>query len=273
MFTESSPTHKLQPPHLATLDLGFVGPSPSEQLPPALGNLSSTKISLSPPPVSNGTNIAMPSIRSGKLGNSVDPSSLQPSSPSSSPSSQGLQRKSSRVKTSTLIYVDGHAVKKDNNYVVNGTEYVYGGVAADQERPPQRKKAAAGPKAAPKPRIVTALEQGRLDKKQELQTSIQDKAPARAKFLKDQLPVLTPFLEPKVLQLIRNASSVAAPAVHESAPMYLQPDAIVGEMRDYQLAGLNWMSKMYSKNVGMILGDEMVRSCHRSIECDNVLCD
>ena len=265
MTTESSSPHKLQPPHLATLDLGFIGPgpSPSEQLPPALENTtattrnpSSTKVSLSPPHGSDGTNFAMPSTRSGELGNSVDPTSLQPSSSSSS---QPPQRKSSRVKTSTLIYVDGHAVKKDNNYVVTGMEYIYGGVEAGQERPPERKKAAAGPKAAPKPRIVTALEQGRLDKKQELHTSIQEKAPARAKFLKDQLPVLTPFLEPKVLQLIRNASSVAAPAVHEPAPMYLQPDAIMGEMRDYQLAGLNYMSSMYSKNVGMILGDEMVR--------------
>lgn len=39
--------------------------------------------------------------------------------------------------------------------------------------------------------------------------------------------------------------------------LYAQPDAIQAELRDYQLAGLNWMIKMHRRNLGMILGDEM----------------
>ena len=39
----------------------------------------------------------------------------------------------------------------------------------------------------------------------------------------------------------------------------LQPGDVCGEMRDYQLAGLNFLIKMHNHGVGAILGDEMVR--------------
>ena len=38
----------------------------------------------------------------------------------------------------------------------------------------------------------------------------------------------------------------------------MQPSQIAnGEMRDYQLAGLNFLVNMHNRNLGMILGDEM----------------
>ena len=40
-------------------------------------------------------------------------------------------RRSSREKKSTLIYVDGYAVKRDNNYIVKGGEYVHGAFNAN----------------------------------------------------------------------------------------------------------------------------------------------
>ena len=161
------------------------------------------------------------------------------------------QRKSSRAKTSTLIYVDGHAVKKDNNYVVKGMEYVYGG-AVGQEKPPRRKVAPkAGPKSSPKRRPVTAQEAERMDKKAAIEKATRDKAPLRNRFLKDHLSVLTPFIEPKVAESIQQSHTVASV---ETAPLYMQPDSIIGDMRSYQLTGLNWMSKMYSNNISCILG-------------------
>lgn len=36
-------------------------------------------------------------------------------------------------------------------------------------------------------------------------------------------------------------------------------DITGGEMRDYQLRGLNWLINLYKHNVGGILADEMVR--------------
>jgi len=165
------------------------------------------------------------------------------------------QRKSSRTKNSTLIFVDGYAIKKDNNYVVNGTEYVYGG-AVGQEQPPQRKAAPkSGPKQPPKPRVVTAQEAGRRDKKAEIEKAILDKAPLRNRFLKEHLPVLTPFIEPKIVKAIQQAP--VGGASFPTVPMYMQPDSITGDMRSYQLSGLNWMAKMYSNNMSCILGDEM----------------
>jgi len=170
---------------------------------------------------------------------------------------QPAQRKSSRAKTSTLIYVDGHAIKKDNNYVVKGMQYVYGG-AVGQENPPTRnnnKKKAPPAGRKPAPRTVTQQELERRDKKLAIEKAIQEKAKARNQFLQHHLPVLTPFLSQKVIQTIQQAP-VAEGAV-ETASLHLQPDAIKAEMRDYQLTGLNWMASMYCKNVGMILGDEM----------------
>lgn len=35
------------------------------------------------------------------------------------------------------------------------------------------------------------------------------------------------------------------------------PEYINGEMRDYQLRGLNWLISLYESNVNGILGDEM----------------
>lgn len=166
------------------------------------------------------------------------------------------QRKSSRAKTSTLIYVNGHAIKKENNYVVKGMEYVYGG-AVGQEQPTKRKAAPkAGPKPPPKPRAITAQEAERRDKKAEIEKAIRDKAPRRNQFLKEHLSVLTPFIEPKVAQAIQQATVNGASSV-DSVPMYMQPDSITGDMRSYQLSGLNWMAKMYSNNMSCILGDEM----------------
>lgn len=37
----------------------------------------------------------------------------------------------------------------------------------------------------------------------------------------------------------------------------MTPDFIVGEMRDYQLDGLNWLITLYENGINGILGDEM----------------
>ena len=166
------------------------------------------------------------------------------------------QRKSSRSKTSTLIYIDGQAVKKENNYVVKGMQYVYGADVGNPEPPKRQTVSKEGPKEPPKPRIVTAQEAERRDKKAKIENTIRDKAPLRNQFLKQHLPVLTPFIESKVVHSIQESVGDPSSSIDKS-PMYMQPDLITGDMRSYQLSGLNWMAKMYSMNVGAILGDEM----------------
>jgi SNF2 family DNA or RNA helicase len=43
------------------------------------------------------------------------------------------------------------------------------------------------------------------------------------------------------------------------ARLSVQPAAIKGEMRSYQLEGLNWLIWLYENNIHGILADEMVR--------------
>lgn len=39
---------------------------------------------------------------------------------------------------------------------------------------------------------------------------------------------------------------------------HFQCTGIVGKMRDYQLAGLNWLIRLYENGINGILADEMV---------------
>ena len=39
-----------------------------------------------------------------------------------------------------------------------------------------------------------------------------------------------------------------------------QPSVIMGQMREYQLQGLNWLIHLYDNGINGILADEMVRA-------------
>lgn len=182
--------------------------------------------------------------------------SLSPDASSSEEEESSPQqvRKSTRTKTSTVIYVDGHAIKKDNNYVLKGGQYVFGGlVEATKPEHRQRSQKKTTSTVAKAPRKVTAAEQERLEKKTALEAAIAQKAVLRKSFLKMHVHCFKPFLEPKVLDRIQTYNE----SLYEISSVFMQPDAIKADLRDYQLAALNWMSSMYQRNVGMILGDEM----------------
>lgn len=55
-----------------------------------------------------------------------------------------------------------------------------------------------------------------------------------------------------------NGSTARAHSVEEKLVQYDQtPNYIEGEMRDYQLKGLNWLISLYENGISGILGDEM----------------
>jgi hypothetical protein len=171
------------------------------------------------------------------------------------------RRCSSRKKTSTLIYVDGYAIKKQNNYSVNGNTYVYDETVGQEhalKRGRKQPSTASGPKAAPKQRAVTMQEVKRLAMKEEIERTIEDKKLGRQSFLKKNVAVLEPFLERKVSATIQSYDSARDEKFDvAAATLFMQPDSIEADMRDYQLDGLNFLSKMYRRNIGCILGDEM----------------
>ncbi|KAL7581573.1 hypothetical protein ACA910_022133 [Epithemia clementina (nom. ined.)] len=179
----------------------------------------------------------------------------------------GSPRRSNRTRVSTVIHVNGHTIKKDNNYVVKGMTYVHGFLQQD-DKPNQQSKARkkeqpdgkhdSGKEAVPKkPRLQSTEEVERLKMKEAVENRRRSKESARALFLQEHLHVFESFCEPKVIQKIRSTFARRQSTMHYDTNTYMAPEAIQAELRDYQMIGLNWMAKMYSKNCGMILGDEM----------------
>ena len=170
-------------------------------------------------------------------------------------------RRSSREKKSTLIYVDGYAVKRDNNYIVKGGEYVHGafnangaatdgGALARLPKPANQTKRSAAKKP---PRKANKAELERARHNEIVKGRVKAKAKARMGYLAKHAKTIEPFVESKTSEHL-----AVTPALKSTwKDMSMQPDMITGELRDYQMIGLNWMSKMHSMNAGMILGDEM----------------
>ena len=184
-------------------------------------------------------------------------------------------RRSDRSRTSTVIHINGHTIKKDNNYVLKGLTYRYGAFPEGDKKPLQAtsgniKKHKATPHdllpvVAKKPRVVSTEERNRLQLKDRVDQQRRSKQAARLQFLQKHVSVLEPFCEPKVIHNLMMQSPPPPPQVstdpkeltRRSAATIPTPVGITAELRDYQRKGLEWMSYMYSKNCGMILGDEM----------------
>lgn len=195
----------------------------------------SRRVSTSPPPVVETENAPPPS--NNKLKDVAEP------------------RRSTREKTSTLVYIDGQAVKRDNNYVLKGGTYHFNqqGVSS---APPSRAKTTARPKStAPyQPRKVSAEEQLRAKFKTNVEQRTNEKQTLRQAFFHRHASILASFVEPKIYARLAFAPPPISTATIDTT-LDMQPDGIVGDMRDYQLQGLQFMSRMYRQNVGMILGD------------------
>ena len=171
-------------------------------------------------------------------------------------------RRSNRKREATVIHVKGgHTIKKQNNYVLKGGSYVYGLPSGHDEVAP--KPAAKKPrtdcessKVAAKPRQQSEHEVRRLQGKKEIEHAIHTKKMLREAFLKQHLSALAPFIDHKVHDKIQN---IPRTTLTKALQVAMQPDAIQAELRDYQLEGLQFMARMHACNMGMILGDEMVR--------------
>ena len=176
-------------------------------------------------------------------------------------------RRSSREKKSTLVYIDGQAVLAKNNYRMKGHAYQYGTGFETAPPKPAKKKSTTQTKAAPKPRTVTQQEKKRLNHNAAVKRRVESKSKSRSPFLLSNLTTLDPFLQESVAAQLRRAARPKSAKSNEKEELYMQPEAIQADMRDYQLAGLNWMVKMHESNLGMILGDEMVSSHVGSVVC------
>jgi len=96
---------------------------------------------------------------------------------------------------------------------------------------------------------------------------VESKSACRKNFLSSNLECMRYFLAEKVATRLEKEGPGAEVKGEE---VFMQPDMIKAEMRDYQLNGLNWMIGMHRKNAGMILGDEM--GLGKTLQTISLLC-
>ena len=162
-------------------------------------------------------------------------------------------RRSSRKRIATTINVDGHIVKKINNYRVVGLGYKYGEAKDTGKKKYSRKKVVKKAPTTLAPRTVSPEEKQRLEQRDYVSKNIREKEGSRNSFLRQHLEVLKPFVVDKVRQGLK-AHPIQTP---NTTKINMQPDIINASLRDYQMASLQWLSDMYEQNVSAILGDEM----------------
>lgn len=180
-------------------------------------------------------------------------------------------RKSDRKRTSTTILVNGHVIKRDNNYTVTGMTYVHGAFASDDttnanKKPKTSKAVVGGVGGLPKKQKARPPhETARLSHNAMLRQKMTIDESNRLLFMKRHVDVLEPFLDAKVKLLLKSDQGNANQnnqvekmvAPEEKILLASQPDIVTTELRDYQMVGLEWMVGMHSKGVPFILGDEM----------------
>ena len=200
----------------------------------------------------------------------------------------GEARSSKRARRERIIYVDGHAVLRLNNYSLAGGEpSVFaaelgtgrggGGGGGDASAPPPPSR-----RPAPAPRVRRPAGEGGGGggsgskkrgggggNKEEVARQAHNRgidvaraalAPRRAAFLEQHIPALEPFVTAPVLAHIRRMAA-AAPKAGKAppAPVHGTPAAILATLRAHQTEGLRWLSHMFHTGVNAILADEMAR--------------
>jgi hypothetical protein len=174
-------------------------------------------------------------------------------------------RRSQRESKTTIIYIDGHAIKRTNNYTVTGMQYIhddnsqYDTVSPTLKRRAKLQEAYAQKKAKMTtiaPRKVSPQEVARQAHNQAVQCSKAAKQDLRRAFLQDHARTLRPFLEDAVYQGLLQRDEVEV--TYETLPAVEQPKLVTGgALRDYQKEGLTFLVNHHRRNCGMILGDEM----------------
>lgn len=184
--------------------------------------------------------------------------------------------KSGRVIKSTTVNVGGYAVKNGNNYDVGAESYIY------SEKPVTKKKVVAGKKGRGKKssastvakaksttkkkggakRVASTAERKRAAHNEEVKEREDTAVELRRDVFAQNVGIIDKFVDPKLAKaLVSEKKEKARASEPKSEEEYMQPDLIEGELRDYQLAGLNWMVSMFRRGMPMILGDEMGLVC------------
>mmetsp|Transcript_32092 Transcript_32092/g.59281 ORF Transcript_32092/g.59281 Transcript_32092/m.59281 type:complete len:1243 (-) Transcript_32092:257-3985(-) len=182
----------------------------------------------------------------------------KPKTPRAKPKPKTEARRSGRKRTCTTMIIGGHVVKTANNYVVTGNNYEHG---AFQEDAPKPKKPKPTPVQSTEPKVARKRA-SYLDDRQRHNEVIKKKIVGednanRMNFMTNHQEALAPFIDGKVRNHLFKNKSKATPEPTNVSVLGSQPDMVITTLRDYQLIGLDWMSKMHARGMPFILGDEM----------------
>ena len=164
-------------------------------------------------------------------------------------------RRSKRDRKSTVMIVNGVPVLRKNNYELKGMTYQFGVFEESETKKKKKVTQKKKLKVMKGPREESEREKQRKHGKALVTENIKSKEKTRMAYLAHNLDTLMPFIESKVKDQLKSQNS--SENLHQKVSVHIQPDSITALMRDYQLAGLEWMVNMHFQNLGMILGDEM----------------
>jgi len=183
-------------------------------------------------------------------------------STTSTSSNQDGLRRSKRERTPTTIQIDGHTILLQNNYIVQGNDYIFGTHQQDRIIKKERKIARKNPNRsmsqAQKERKGQRLDRERHN--QIIKNNMAEDEKRKWEFLGTKWDILTPFVggdvRRKLSQSVPTSLSSSSSTVVEYE-VNVQPESVTTKLRDYQQIGLEWMVNMFKKGLPMILGDEM----------------
>jgi SWI/SNF-related matrix-associated actin-dependent regulator of chromatin subfamily A member 5 len=166
-----------------------------------------------------------------------------------------------------VINVDGHQILRANNYdLESGEKSVWQQELGEEEDAllevdsRRAKKAKQAPKPAvrkiqtEKGRQKKIRDAARTDHNQRIIADKHNKQARRDRFIAANWKLLKPFVEKEQQPAAKSS------AKKSGSPVFLrkQPSCLSGvTMRDYQIAGVNWLIESYHNGVSAILGDEM----------------
>ncbi|KAL7460464.1 hypothetical protein ACHAXS_000916, partial [Conticribra weissflogii] len=165
-------------------------------------------------------------------------------------------RRSGRKRTNTTITVQGHTIKKINNYVVKGITYEHGTFQEDKPKIASRKKAKNDDKKPSSPRKVSLHVKQRQSHNDVVRARVMRDKAKRLDFMTKHYDAIEPFIEDKIKSLLQS-NMTKADSTPNDIILGTQPDIVSTTLRDYQMIGLDWMVKMHESGMPLILGDEM----------------
>ena len=179
-------------------------------------------------------------------------------------------RRSGRKTKARVIMIDGEPVLRSNAYTMEGGEpSVFDKELGDAEQEEGGrtsyvfetiKKRKYTKRQAPgerKKRVKTTEEEACAAHNKSIEKEIALSHQKRAAYLSRHTKALGPFVDAKALEKIKATADAYVPSEKVLVPVDNQPDSIKAVLREYQLEGIRWMTRMFDDGCSCILADEM----------------